>query len=35
MYGLGNTLSSGAPFVQMTDSSSTPEPQQSSTPEAT
>ncbi|EJW87623.1 CCR4-NOT transcription complex subunit 7 [Wuchereria bancrofti] len=34
LYGLGNTLSSGAPFVQMTDSSSTPEPQQSSTPEA-
>ncbi|MCP9258279.1 60S ribosomal protein L12 [Dirofilaria immitis] len=34
LYGLGNTLSSGAPFVQIADSSSTPEPQQSSTPEA-
>ncbi|VDK78523.1 unnamed protein product [Litomosoides sigmodontis] len=34
LYGLGNTLSSSAPFVQMADPSSTPEPQQSSTPEA-
>uniref|UniRef100_A0A183E8V2 SWI/SNF complex subunit SWI3D n=1 Tax=Gongylonema pulchrum TaxID=637853 RepID=A0A183E8V2_9BILA len=35
LYGLGNTLSSTGPYPHVSDSSSTPEPQASSTPDST